>query len=228
MDPAGQSTLQSLARLGPRDFQFGQENLQKGFRYHVGTEAGESQTYAVTVLPRPSVDQVEVRYEYPKYTGLEPKVDRNKDDGAIDGLAGTNVTVTIHTPTPLTDDSRLAVLDRVRGFKSEPKDLPLKKIGEGQYQAQLTLVNSGEYRARLANDHKINGANLTNKDDQPRPITVHQDEKPVVAILSAAFGADDPARPTPSPSPSRRPTTSASPRSRRWCRWRTPSPGRSR
>src|SRR3954447_25979616 len=91
VDPAGQSTLQSLARLGPRDFQFAQENLQRGFRYHVGTEAGESQTYTVTVLPRPSVDQVEVRYEYPKYTGLEPKVDRNKDDGAIDGLAGTNV-----------------------------------------------------------------------------------------------------------------------------------------
>ena len=96
-DASGQPAVQELSRLAPRAFQYDWKEVTRSFRYMVSTDGGDSSWYTATVNPRPSVQQLEIRYDYPSYTALQPRTDTNKDDGAIDGLAGTKVTVTIFT-----------------------------------------------------------------------------------------------------------------------------------
>ena len=59
--------------------------------------------------------------------------------------------------------------------------LPLKQIADNKpdYQAQLIVNHSGEYKINLTNEF-----DLTNKDEQPRSIVAQPDEVPTIVIRS--------------------------------------------
>ncbi|MFP6574189.1 MAG: DUF4175 family protein, partial [Pirellulaceae bacterium] len=81
-------------------FSFSLPVVDEGFRYRVHAGGGLSRFYKVTVVPRPEVEQLEVEYQYPAYTGQGTRKD-DKFEGRIEGLIGTQVTVTAHSNTKL-------------------------------------------------------------------------------------------------------------------------------
>jgi hypothetical protein len=171
---------QDLQALSPREFKASLSDVRQTFAYRVSTDRGESPWFTTTVLPRPAVVQLDLRYDYPGYCGSDPKV-QPSTDGAIKALQGTEVTLTLYTSgaiDPGPGRSRIAVTEGKR-----QRDAELKPV-EGKpnlYEAKLTVFNSGSYRVHLVNSH-----NLTNRDDQPRPIVAELDQPPMVAITAPA------------------------------------------
>jgi hypothetical protein len=177
---AGTSPAQSrdLNRVSPREFDAVLPDLRQTFSYSVSTEAGDSAWYTATVLPRPAVARLDLRYAYPTYTGLDAKVEDNRD-GAIRALQGTDVTLTIHTADtldPAPGKSRITVTEGAR-----KRDVEIEAVdgAVNVYRATLTVFNSGSYRVHLVNRH-----GLTNKDDHPRPIVADLDRPPAITLLS--------------------------------------------
>lgn len=178
----------AMARAGPRSFKF-TRTADKTFRYRVGTEAGDSPWYTATVEPVPAVRSIAVRYDYPAYAQLPSRTDANKDDGAIDALQNTKVTVTVESGADLTAASKLVVTDKLPAadpvpgglaLKAEGRDLPLAKVADGRYETSFVLGASGTYRVRLTNGFK-----RQNRDaEQERPITARPDEKPTITIAA--------------------------------------------
>ncbi|KPK57933.1 MAG: hypothetical protein AMK73_09635, partial [Planctomycetes bacterium SM23_32] len=71
---------------------------QQGFRYRVHAGDALSRYYTVQVVPFPALTDLALRYDYPDYTGLAPRVER-PTDGDISAIAGTRVTVRATTNT---------------------------------------------------------------------------------------------------------------------------------
>jgi len=181
----GQVSNVALGRVGPRDFKFAQP-ASRSFSYRVSTDGGDSTTYTATVHPVPAVESIAVRYDYPAYTQLPSRVDVNKDDGAIDALQGTKVTLTVTSAKDLTAASRIVLTERLEATGAEvpaaatrPVELPLTKIADGQYEASHVLQHAGSYIVEL-----INTANRPNRERQERPITVRFDAQPQVSLTS--------------------------------------------
>ncbi len=183
-DAAGQQTMSDLARLGARDFHIAMPAVRKTFQYQITTDDGDSAWYTATVNARPAVEQLDLRYDFPAYTGLSPKIESGNDEGAIDALQRTKVTVTIHCATPLRPESKIVVTDKLAGGKPEPHDVAITATHDkdgnpvaGVYEAQLVVMNSATYSIQL-----VNTFGLANRDDRPRSITARFDEKPTIAI----------------------------------------------
>ena len=169
-----------LAAAGPRRFTASLSDVRQTFSYRVSVDGGESRWFSATVLPRPAVAQLDLRYDYPAYTAMDPVAVANSD-GAIEAIQGTEVTVTVHAAGELNladGKSRVAIAEGSRRRDAQFKSVDGKP---GVYEASLTVFNSGTYRIHLANRH-----GLTNKDDQPRPIVADMDAAPKVAITAPA------------------------------------------
>ena len=155
-------------------------DLHHSFSYRVSTDGGDSPWFTATVLPRPSVTQLDVRYDYPGYTGIDPLAVSNSD-GAIKAIQGTEVTLTVHTADALDladGKSRVAITEGPRQRDAQ------FRAAEGKanvYEARLTVFNSGSYRIHLVNRH-----GLANKDDQARPIVAEMDQPPKVSVVAPA------------------------------------------
>jgi hypothetical protein len=182
-EPNGHPVVQEMTRTGLRDFRLPLENLQKGFQYRIGTDEGDSPDFTIVVNPRPSVEQLDLRYDYPAYTALDARLDANSETGNIDAIQNTKVTIIVHCNNNLTPESKVVVTDRVTSVKPESHDYPLTKAADGTWQAQIVVTNSAEYVIKLTNNY-----GLTNKDDQPHLITVRFDEKPTITIVSPQSG----------------------------------------
>ena len=125
-------------RIPPASF----DNLLQSFRYRVSTDQGESPWFTATVLPRPSVAALDLRYDYPPYARLDPRTVANAD-GDVRALQGTDVTLTVHASESLDlapGKSRITVTEGTR-----QRTLDLRPL-DGQpnvYEAKLTVFNSG-------------------------------------------------------------------------------------
>ncbi|MFO7897901.1 MAG: DUF4175 family protein [Planctomycetota bacterium] len=90
MEPAGESEA-------GRRFALTVPSGDASFRYRVRAGDGLSRYFTCTVVPPPVVERIDLRYDFPEYTGrTEPRVERNAT-GPIRALAGTEVTVTATT-----------------------------------------------------------------------------------------------------------------------------------
>ena len=70
-------------------------SVTTSFTYRVTAATLASEDFSVTALRPPRVDRIEVAYDYPAYTGLARRVER--DGGDIYAPVGTRVTLTVHT-----------------------------------------------------------------------------------------------------------------------------------
>ena len=70
------------------------ENVTASFAYRVTAAGARSPDYTITVVRPPRVERIDVRYEFPRGLGLEPRTD--EDSGDIYGPAGTKVRLTDH------------------------------------------------------------------------------------------------------------------------------------
>ena len=112
-------------------------------RYFVEAAGVRSPTYTIEVAELPYVDEIEITYRFPSYTGLPPRVVERGGDVAA--LAGTVVELRI-SPTIATPGGRLLV-------DGAPSDLVLGE--DGTLTARFTVEQPGLYAVELA---RSNGA----------------------------------------------------------------------
>jgi len=112
--------------------------LDEPTEYFVESEGIRSSTFTIDVADLPYVDQLQLEYVFPSYTGLSPRV--VEDGGDIAALAGTEVHVRV-TPTMLTPGGQLIV-------DGEP--VALQDAGDGTWTGSLTVTERGFYEVELA------------------------------------------------------------------------------
>ncbi|MDB5304560.1 MAG: hypothetical protein JWM97_2109, partial [Phycisphaerales bacterium] len=173
---SGQSVSQGLEQTGAREYHALFDSLQQTFQYKVTTDRGESDWYTATVHPRPAITRLDVRYEFPAYTAMEPR-SMTAADGNIDALVGTKVTLTLHTTDALVTGQSQLVIDE--GKPTQAVIGLTQTANKNEYVARLDVSHNGDYRIKLRNEYS-----LGNKDDQARAITATFDEAPAIAITS--------------------------------------------
>lgn len=173
----GQKLSDDMDAAGAGDFRSHFEEVQQGFKYKVITDQGDSPFFTATVHPRPQIESIDVRCDYPAYTGLSSTVVSGRD-GNIEAVVGTRVTITVHAALPVVTDKSHIVIDE---GTPDQLVLPLKQTADGKaaYQAQLIVNHSSQYKINLTNEF-----DLTNKDEQPRSIVAQPDEVPTIVIRS--------------------------------------------
>ena len=171
----GQTISQPMLRGEQGEFHLKFNSVNQGFSYRVLMASGDSDRFAVTVLPRPTITRLDIHYDYPPYSGIAAS-DTPASDGAIAALVGTRVTLFLHCPDALPSDKSNVLLNE------EGRDAQIVEITAaeaGVYRAAFPIRSSGDYRI-----HLVNSRGLSNRDDQPRPIVATFDQPPAVTIIS--------------------------------------------
>jgi hypothetical protein len=153
----------------PGTFQATLENVTQSFDYHVAAITARSDTYTISVIRPPRVERIDLRYEFPKELGLEPRVE--EDSGDIYGPAGTRVQLTIVTDKPIARGS----------LKLDDGTAVELGTNEQTLNGQLTIEDDGSYRIALAD---VDG--LENDGDTEYFIRTLADRPPDVRILRPA------------------------------------------
>ncbi|HPD13961.1 MAG TPA: hypothetical protein PLE19_03385 [Planctomycetota bacterium] len=184
--PDGSETAEEMTPLlagtgGERRFAFTCPPATKTFRYRIHAGDALSAFYTATVVARPAIEQLSLRYEFPQYTEREPAV-VEKADGDIKALPGTVVTLTARTNKPMAAAQML-----VNGLPpADPKGQPL---------VQTTLVAQGEgapaVLCRFTLGHELAGkwtlqltdAHTFTSSTAEHAIQVVPDAAPTVAII---------------------------------------------
>jgi hypothetical protein len=173
-DSAEQEQRMTLITPGEaeRRFAFTTPPLAASFDYRV--EAGDalSQFYHVDVVPRPAVERIDVRYDYPTYARRKPKTVQDSD-GTIRALRGTVVTLTIHTNKPVSE-AELIINDQPAPAKQleKPEDEPAVA-----FRFTLAPELAGRWSLRLTDEHDYTSPTTE------YPIELVPDNPPAVAVV---------------------------------------------
>lgn len=144
--------------------------VTRDFTYHV--EAGRlvSNAYRVEALDRPSVARIDLAYQYPSFSGLEPR--EELDSGDIYAPAGTKVTVTVESTKPL---ARAMLVPTDGGIADAP--LPLALTGDTGGRVTFDVRADGAYRIALVDRDALDSAGETEyfvrvMDDRPPDVRI--------------------------------------------------------
>ena len=148
-------------------FEYAFESIDRSFKYRVAAGAASSGTYSVTALFPPRVTRVDVRYDYPSFTGLRPRDD--EDTGDIYGPAGTRVRLSIHTDKPVRA-GEIAL--------SGARPIALAAAPAGTATADLVLTKDDAYRVKLTD-----ADGLQSSGDLEYFIRIMDDRPPDVRIV---------------------------------------------
>lgn len=113
--------------------------LDRSFKYTVTAGPAASRQYAVTALHPSRVRRIELHYDYPSFTGLTKRSE--KDGGDVYGPAGTRVRLVVHTDKPVAT-GRLA-------FAEGQPAVPLARVNERTLESTLTVTEEAAYRVGL-------------------------------------------------------------------------------
>ncbi|HEY6361941.1 MAG TPA: hypothetical protein VIX63_12590 [Vicinamibacterales bacterium] len=145
------------------------DDVDEGFEYSVTAAGTTTRDYTVTVIRPPRVEQIDLRYEYPKVFDMEPRLE--EDGGDIYGPAGTVVRLAVHTDKPVTEGA-LTLGDGKRVVLTG---------GERVLQGALTIVDDGSYRVALSD-----ADGLSNPGETEYFIRTLEDRPPDVRIIKPA------------------------------------------
>jgi hypothetical protein len=113
-------------------------DIDAPLEYQVVADRVQSALFTFKVVDIPYVQQLELEYHYPAYTGLEPE--KIEDGGDIAVLRGTQVKVRV-TPTMKTPGGRIIVDDKT--------NIALALEADGKLTASFTAARDGFYRVEL-------------------------------------------------------------------------------
>jgi hypothetical protein len=161
----GQERAVPMHRAGG-GFAYTFESIDRSFTYRVAAGKAASAPYSVTALFPPRVTQIDVRYDYPAYTGLQPRDEA--DAGDIYAPAGTKVRLTVRTDKPLA--TAALALSGGRQVAMSPAD--------GGAAAEMVLAKEEGYRVRLTDTD-----GLSSRGDTEYFIRLVDDRPPDVRIV---------------------------------------------
>ncbi len=142
-------------------------SLDRSFKYTVTAGPARSPAYSVTALFPPRVQRIELHYDYPAFTGLKPREER--DGGDVYGPAGTRVRLVVHADKPVAQ-GRLA-------FSDGKSAMPLAASGGRTLESTLTVKDEAAYRVALVDSDGLSSEGIEYF------IRVMDDRPPVVHIL---------------------------------------------
>ena len=192
LDAAGQRVTLPMDRTAD-GYRFQVQSVERSFHYRVSAGPAASREYAVTALHPARVQRIDLQYDFPSFTGLGPRLDR--DSGDVYGPAGTRVRVLVHTDKPV----RLGSLAFSRGAPA-----PLSVVDDRTLAASLTIEQEGAYRVGLVDPDGLASESVEYfvrvMDDRPpdihimrpggdEPITPLQ-EVPIEVRADDDFGID--------------------------------------
>jgi hypothetical protein len=143
-------------------------NLRQALKFQAVAGASASEVGVVDVVEPPAVGNFRVRYQYPDYTRLPPKVEEGT--GHIETLAGSEVRIEMVANKPL-----------VRGqlIFDDNTQLPLIVRQDGLLQATAIITKSGGYRVQVQDE-----LGFTNQEQLSFRIDVIPDEAPQIDLLA--------------------------------------------
>lgn len=141
-----------MASLGERDgrrrFSATCPPAAEAFRFRLHAGDALSRFYTVKVVPLPVVEQIDVRYEFPAYTGMSERVERGCD-GTVSAVAGTTATVTVRA------SKALAGAELVLDGNAAPAEM-LRDVDGRQlctFALKLARGLSGQWSLRLRDEY---------------------------------------------------------------------------
>ncbi len=138
LDASGQTVTLPM-QVGAAGYEFHVPRVERSFHYMVSAGPAVSPAYAVTALRPARVERIDLQYDFPSFTGLPPRLE--KDGGDVYAPAGTRVRVVVHTDTP--------VRDGALAFSQARAAAPLTPAGDRTLVASMTVVEEGAYRVGL-------------------------------------------------------------------------------
>ncbi len=157
-------------------FGFAFESVDRSFTYTVAAGAARSSSYSVTALFAPRVQQIDLEYTYPSFTGLKPRTE--EDGGDIYAPAGTRVRLRIRTDKPVASGE----------IAMSSAGAALHRAGDCLLEGDLVLTKDDSYRLRLVDDDGLRASG-----DTEYFIRLMDDRPPDVRILRPS--ADQPITP---------------------------------
>ena len=138
----------------------------RSFTYRVAAAAIESDDYAVRVLRAPRVERIDVAYDHPAHTGLEPRVETGGGD--VFAPEGATVTVTVRADKPLRAGSlRLA----------SGGEVTLRRAAPAALSASFEVTRDDAYRVALRDTD-----GLSNRAGAEYVVRALADDAPLVEI----------------------------------------------
>jgi uncharacterized protein DUF4175 len=147
-------------------FSYTIESVDRSFEYRVVAGGSSSRAYSVTALFPPRVKSIDLAYEYPAFTGLKSREEKNGGD--IYAPEGTRVRLQVHADKPLAS-AELAM--------TGSKPVTLQASGPSA-SAEIVLADDGAYRVRLSD-----ADGLGSIGDVEYFIRVMDDRPPTVQVV---------------------------------------------
>src|SRR5262245_7762408 len=116
-------------------------HLEKPTEYYVESNGVRSAKFTLAVVDLPTVQQMEMEYRFPAYTGLAP---RKADGGDVAAIRGTEVVLRV-TPTMTAPDGRIILSDGAAR--------PLTRQADGTLTGSFPIAQQGFYRIELTGPH---------------------------------------------------------------------------
>ena len=139
--------------------------VDRSFKYTVTAGPATSRSYAVTALFPARVQRIELHYDYPSFSGLKPRDER--DGGDVYAPAGTRVRLVVHTDKPIANGSL--------AFSEGKAAVALTRAGDRALQSTLTVKEEGAYRVALVDTDGLrsDGTEYFVRLMDDRPADVH-------------------------------------------------------
>lgn len=163
------SRRQEMTAIGDR-FELRMNAVTASFKYGISAAGVRSPDYEVTVLHRPALEQIDVSYQYPTYTGMPPRDE--EDGGDIYAPAGTRVTVRVHGSKQLASGT----------LRLGDQSIPLQAGREPRVrETSFTVVRDGSYRVDLTDADGLRSDRSTEyfvrvTDDRPPEVRIVRPE----------------------------------------------------
>jgi len=146
---------------------------RESFSYRVTAGRNQSDTYKVTVWPKPRLSRLDATYHYPSYTGWAP-AKRELGNGGIQALAGTKISLNGTPNTPI--ESGIFFID--------DKEIGSINIEEsatgGRISIDFPMILKQSGLGKIILKHRL-GREI---EAARFPIKVLPDEAPIVSILT--------------------------------------------
>jgi hypothetical protein len=143
-------------------------NLREPMKFQAIAGSAASEVGEVDPVEAPAVGNFRLRYQYPDYTRLPPKIEEGT--GHIETLAGSEVRIEMAANKPIAWGQ--LVFD-------DDTQLPLTVRQDGSLQATAVITKPGGYRVQVQD-----GLGFTNQEHLSYRIDVIPDEAPQIDLLA--------------------------------------------